>query len=277
MRLQIEHMTKFEYDMPITEAYTEVRMRPLNDSSQRCQSFELVTAPDLNEFRYTDRFGNDVRFFDLISPHQALILTAISEVYTPASYFLPQPDLSPLDLHDYLMASPLVPLGPALHAFGQSHKIVSARGEIDVRATALALMTATNHVLKYKSGLTDVSTKADQALALGGGVCQDFTHVMLAACRSVGISSRYVSGYLYVELNNRQPNDPDPDLATHAWVDVYLPNAGWISLDPTHNCEQSERHIRLAVGRDYTDVPPTRGVYKGNAKEQMKVRVRVFK
>lgn len=277
MRLQIEHTTQFEYDTPITEAYTEVRMRPLNDDTQRCQVFEMVTDPDLNESRYTDRFGNDVRFFDLISPHQSLILTSISEVHTSSPYFLPQAELSPLDLHDYLVPSPYVPLGPALQAFGQAHTVMTADGALDVRATALALMTATYRALKYQSGVTDVSTKADQALALGAGVCQDFAHVMLAACRSVGISARYVSGYLYVEVNNRQPNDPDPDLATHAWIDVYLPGQGWISLDPTHNCEQGERHVRLAIGRDYTDVPPTRGVYKGSAKEKMKVRVRVFK
>jgi len=118
--------------------------------------------------------------------------------------------------------------------------------------------------LKYEKGATDVTTTAEEALMLGRGVCQDFSHLMLAACRTQKIPARYVSGYLY---NNGH------SAASHAWVDVYLLGEGWLSLDPTHNCEQGAEYVRVAVGRDYADVPPTRGIFVGNSKETMDVKV----
>ncbi len=111
-----------------------------------------------------------------------------------------------------------------------------------------------------------MKTTANQALSLGRGVCQDFSHIMLAACRLQGIPARYVSGYLY---NNGHT------AASHSWVDVLLPERGWISLDPTHDREQTGQYVRVAVGRDYADVPPTRGIFKGNAREKMDVEVSV--
>jgi transglutaminase-like putative cysteine protease len=104
-------------------------------------------------------------------------------------------------------------------------------------------------------------------LALGRGVCQDFAHVMLAACRCVGIAARYVSGYLY------DPTLEGDNAASHAWVDIWDEERGWIALDPTHDRDQNESYVRVAVGRDYADVPPTRGVYKGAANETLSVRV----
>ena len=119
----------------------------------------------------------------------------------------------------------------------------------------------------YERGATDVMTRADAALALGRGVCQDFAHVMLAACRRAGIPSRYVSGYLY---------DPqEREAESHAWVDVLDAQRGWVSIDPTHDREQTEAYVRVAVGRDYADVPPTRGVFKGGSAEALDVAVRM--
>jgi transglutaminase-like putative cysteine protease len=112
-----------------------------------------------------------------------------------------------------------------------------------------------------------VQTRADQVLELGRGVCQDFAHVMLGACRSIGIPARYVSGYLY------DPTLEGDNAASHAWVDVWDDESGWLALDPTHDREQTEAYVRVAVGRDYVDVPPTHGVFKGNASETLSVRV----
>ena len=136
----------------------------------------------------------------------------------------------------------------------------------DPLATALALTAAVHGALKYEKGVTDVQTTAEQALALGRGVCQDFTHIMLAACRSLDLPARYVSGYLY---NNGHT------AASHAWVDVFVPGPGWVSFDPTHNRQQTGQYVRVAIGRDYGDVPPTRGIFKGQAKETLEVKVSV--
>ena len=123
---------------------------------------------------------------------------------------------------------------------------------------------AVHAALKYEKGVTDVQTNAEQAL--GRGVCQDFTHVLLAACRSLDLPARYVSGYLY---NNGHT------AASHALVAVHVAGPGWLLLDPTHNRQQTSQYVRVAIGRDYADVPPTRGVFKGQAKETLEVKVSV--
>jgi transglutaminase-like putative cysteine protease len=131
-------------------------------------------------------------------------------------------------------------------------------------------MAAVRSRMTYETGATDVQTLADEALVAGHGVCQDFAHVMIGVCRLKGIPARYVSGYLF---------DPtaggNGDTASHAWVDVFDPERGWVSLDPTHDREQVNRYVRVGVGRDYADVPPTRGVFKGTAQEELEVAVRI--
>lgn len=261
MRLRIEHTTTLTYDQPISEAYTEMRLRPLDADGQRCLNFSLLTEPRDEVQQYVDRYGNDVRHFDVIQPHARLMVAAVSEVITPATFTADSDTLSPLDEFDFLMPTAYAPHTPNLAAFAAAHAVAG-----EARATVLALNQAIFAGLKYEKGVTDVSTPADKALALGRGVCQDFAHVMLAACRGLGIPARYVSGYLY---NNGHT------AASHAWVDAFIPGQGWCSLDPTHNCEQSHLYVRVAVGRDYADVPPTRGIFTGNAKEKMDVAVHV--
>ena len=137
--------------------------------------------------------------------------------------------------------------------------------------TAHRLMEAVFRSMKYERGATDVHTTAIEALSLGRGVCQDFAHLMLAVCRCVKIPARYVSGYIH----DPKFDSTETNAASHAWVDVFTPERGWVSLDPTHVCEQTDRYVRVAVGRDYADVPPTRGIYKGKAKESLSVDVMV--
>jgi transglutaminase-like putative cysteine protease len=261
MRIRIEHSTTFTYSQPVIEAYSEMRLKPLDDSGQHCLSFHLTTEPRGETLAYHDRFGNDVRHFDLIQPHQRLMVSAVSEVLTPQDLLQPAAWLSPLDEYDYLAESHYTALTPEIRQFAAAHAIPG-----DAQATAFALMQAVYVAIKYEKGATEVTTTAAQALALRRGVCQDFSHILLAACRSQGLPARYVSGYLY---NNGYST------ATHAWVDVYLPGLGWRSLDSTHNKPQTDQYVRVAIGRDYADVPPTRGIFVGNAKESMAVSVQV--
>jgi transglutaminase-like putative cysteine protease len=264
MWLHVEHTTRFTYEAPIVEAYTELRMRPLDVGGQRCSSFSLATVPAGVRVReYQDHLGNAISHFDVLEPHEQLVVTARSDVFTP-SLLADENEPSPLDLHDYLRPTSYVALDGRVRELA-----TGSSGGGTVEARARALMTAVRTALVYERGATTVQTRVDEVLTLGRGVCQDFAHVLIAACRSDGIPARYVSGYLH---------DPDLDgdnAASHAWVDVYDAGHGWISLDPTHDREQNESYVRVAVGRDYADVPPTRGVFKGATQEALSVQVEV--
>ena len=263
MWLRVQHMTSFAYDAPIVEAYTELRLRPRSDGGQHCSSFRLTTDPPGIRVRdYRDSFANDVSHFDVLESHDRIEITAISEVMTPEVYVDPGRRPTPLERYDYLTETGYAPFSDAVGEFSAEHAADGSAAD-----QARKLMSAVRSALVYEPGATDVQTRADEVLALGRGVCQDFSHVMLAVCRCAGIPARYVSGYLY---DSALAGD---NAASHAWVDVYDEELGWVSLDPTHDREQSEAYVRVAVGRDYADVPPTRGVYKGVAHETLGVRV----
>lgn len=263
MILRVEHTTEFAYDGPIAEAYTELRLRPLEGGGQHCSSFRLVTdPPGLRVRDYRDTFGNDVHHFDVLESHDRLIVTAVSEVMTPKAFVSGRHVPTPLERHDYLGPTDYTPFAAGVREFVAEH---AAGGSGTARAREF--MHAIHAELVYDPSATDVQTRADEVLSLGRGVCQDFTHVLLAACRCVGIPARYVSGYLY------DPKLVGDNAASHAWVDVWDEERGWLALDPTHDREQTASYVRVAVGRDYADVPPTRGVFKGKANETLAVRV----
>ena len=193
MFLRVEHTTEFTYDGPIAEAYTELRLRPLEGGGQHCSSFRLATEPPgLRVREYRDHFGNDVHHFDVLEPHERLSVTAVSTVMTPATFMSGRDVPTPLELHDYLGPTSYVPFSASVGEFAASHAASTS-----APARARELMDAVRDELIYEPGATDVQTRADEVLALGRGVCQDFAHVLLGACRSVGIPARYVSGYLY--------------------------------------------------------------------------------
>ena len=266
MWLSVEHVTRFSYDDSINEAYTEIRLKPAHRDGQRCSSFVLVTEPrGVSVAEYRDRFGNAVHHFDILEPHDALSVTARSEVWTPERFVDDEDAPSLLDRWDLLRPSRYVPLEGAIAEFAAT--VAAVGPTLD---TAQAAMAAVRDRMVYETGSTHVGTLADEALTAGHGVCQDFAHVMIGVCRLHAIPTRYVSGYL---------SDPDATAngssASHAWVDIWDPERGWVSLDPTHDREQSSRYVRVGVGRDYADVPPTRGVYKGTANEDLDVDVRI--
>ena len=264
MWLTVEHVTRFAYDASINEAYSEIRLKPAHRDGQRCSSFALATEPrGVSIAEYRDRFGNVVHHFDVLESHQNLVVTARSEVWTPEVFVDDEAAPSLLDRWDLLRESRYVPLEGSVAELAAT--IDSAEPSLE---TAHTLMTAVRGRMKYETGSTHVRTLADEALSAGHGVCQDFAHVLIGVCRLHGIPARYVSGYLYDPRASGNGNS-----ASHAWVDVWEPGRGWVSLDPTHDREQTDRYVRVGVGRDYADVPPTRGVYKGKAKEELEVAV----
>jgi transglutaminase-like putative cysteine protease len=261
MRLRVRHVTTFTYDAPIVEASTELRLRPLDVDGQRCVSFRLDTEPrGVRVHQFDDHLGNAVGHLDVLEPHDRLTVVATSEVLT--SPFEDRTALSPLELHDYLH-----PTGHA--ALDAPVPGTPPRGSAAAAERATELMHTVADALVYEQGATSVQTSAPEVIALGRGVCQDFAHVLIAACRADGIPARYVSGYLYDDALAGEHG------ASHAWVDAHDSERGWVSLDPTHRREQDGSYVRVAVGRDYADVPPTRGVFKGNAEETLSVKVHV--
>jgi transglutaminase-like putative cysteine protease len=265
MWLNVEHVTRFAYDAPINEAYTEIRLKPSHRDGQRCSSFTLRTEPrGVVVHEYRDRFGNSVHHFDVLEPHPELVVTVRSEVWTPENFESSEAEPGPLDRYDLLAPSRYIGLDGSISELAAEVEATGTPLE-----TAWLLMNVVHGRLVYERGSTHVHTLAHEALAEGRGVCQDFAHVFIGACRVHGLPARYVSGYLYDAGANGD------HAASHAWVDVYTDEAGWISLDPTHQRAQTERYIRVGAGRDYADVPPTRGVYKGKAEEELEVTVRI--
>jgi transglutaminase-like putative cysteine protease len=280
MHLSINHVTKFRYSAPITESIMELRMEPLSEGPQRCLKFDLGLKPPARATSYRDHFGNAVHHFDIPGRHTQLVINARSLVET-----LPRPEppaaLGPEawgeldalvdggDYWDVLMPSHFAQPTDALLDFARE---LDLRRRDDPLTVLRDLNSAIYNAFDYVPQSTTVDSPIDEALGARKGVCQDYSNIMIALARSLRVPCRYVSGYLFhrVEYNDRSAQD-----ATHAWVEALLPRLGWVGFDPTNNLLAGQRHIRVAVGRDYFDVPPTRGVFKGAAESELSVAVQV--
>lgn len=276
----IRHLTRFRYSHPVSESIMETRMHPRSDALQHCLSFTLSVSPRCRVFTYRDHLGNSVQHFDIPGDHSQLVIIAESvveqQMVPPAPAFLSPDAWGALDelVHagDYwemLLPSRFTAETPALLE-------LAAKLEVRRRDDPLMLVHELNQRLfdyfDYVPRHTRVDSPIDEAILSGKGVCQDFAHTMIALLRHVGIPARYVSGYLYRSREDHDRSTPD---ATHAWVDVLLPQLGWVGFDPTNNLVTHQRHIRTAVGRDYSDVPPTHGVYRGKTESELYVAVHV--
>lgn len=266
MKLQIEHETIFTYDDSVREAVGEARLQPRDEAGQRVLSFRLTLDPHTPFGMVADRFGNAVHCYSVLPPHRRQIITAHSLVDTGASALLPEPALGLLQEYEFRAPSTYANQSDELAAFARAHLPEGG----DDEATAYALMRAIGANCSYEPGSTDINTTADAVLAGRRGVCQDFAHLMIALCRSQGLPARYVSGYFH---DPAQPEDAI--LASHAWAEVHLAGRGWLGLDPTHTCATGPQYVRVALGRDYADAAPMRGIYQGGAREQLTVRVRM--
>lgn len=282
MLLEIRHVTQYHYERSVRESLMELWMQPQKGARQRLVSFELDVEPAAQLFSYADSFGNAVYHFDVPQPHDALTIIARSAVETEAAKELPERlDLGEWDRlrsefvrgesFDFLRPHGFAQPTPALLDFIERHDLEALRRHDPL--TALRRLNETLYQsFGYQPGVTDADSPIDLALEAGSGVCQDFAHIMLAICRGWNLPARYVSGYLFTDRDAGDRSDPD---ATHAWIEVFLPSLRWVGFDPTNNCLAGERHVAVAVGRDYADVTPSRGVYKGDAESQLAVGVTV--
>ncbi len=280
MFYSIRHVTRFVYTPPVTESMTEVRMQPRAEGGQRCLKFELHTQPRARILGYRDHLGNIVHHFDIPGKHSQLKITAESTVEIAAAPPLPESlDAGAWEAMDEINQSGAYwdYLAPSQYAF-KTELLAELARELRVkrRGDPLSLLREINAAIyesfDYKPQSTSVDSPIDDALGMRVGVCQDYAHIMIALARELRIPCRYVSGYLFHEGDG---NDRSAAGASHAWVEAYLPELGWVGFDPTNNLIAGERHIRTAIGRDYADVPPTRGVFKGLAQSELSVGVQI--
>ena len=248
---------------------------------QRCLDFRLHTSPRARIIDYRGEYGNRVHHFDVPNRHNQLTITAqaLVELATPPP--VPQA-LEPEAWHeldtltatdeywDMLMPSHFARPSDLLHDFARE---LDLRRRDDPLTVLRDLNAAIHKHLQYATKNTRVDSPIEDALSARRGVCQDFAHIMITLVRELQIPCRYVSGYLFQPSRAR---DRSADDATHAWVEALLPGLGWVGFDPTNNIIAAERHIRVAIGCDYADVPPTRGVFRGSAESELAVAVKVL-
>ena len=284
-RYHLFHVTEFVYDGPVSESYNEVRLRPMHDETQSCLSFRLSTHPTSPAFSYRDALGNWVHQVNVLPEHTRLRVQAESVVLThevsTITSWMPLNDLEQRreelleDFYDMLAPSKYV---PHLEELGPLITVAEARCDGTVAGFVQSASDLIHERFQYVKGATHVNSSIADSLRIGAGVCQDFAHLLLGVLRKRGIPARYVSGYL-VPHNKENPAAKLEEViggqASHAWAEAYIPDSDWMPLDPTLGKPVGMRHVRIAYGRDYSDVAPVRGVYKGHAGQRLSVDVSV--
>lgn len=281
----IRHHTRFRYSAPITESVMEVRMQPRTEGPQRIAAFSVDVWPQASVWEYKDYLGNTIHHFDIPRRHNSLTIKmeatvgvdpipdppeSLADIVEGDPWTRMEEEIKQGDFWDMLNPSRFARPTRKLQQFAE--EIGWGRGE-DPLQQLFFLNNAISQNFRYLPQSTDADSPIDEALQIRAGVCQDFSHIMIALVREIGIPCRYVSGYLF---HRTDASDRSAEDATHAWVEAYLPELGWIGFDPTNNLVAGERHIRVALGRDYADVPPTHGFFKGEVHSELDVGVQVM-
>lgn len=270
MLVEITHTTTFTYDSPVSELYVELRLTPVTDGAQHLLQHRYRSSPARPIRQYVDSFGTTVSYLNLLGPAERLEVSfeSIAATLPTAHRGTALEDthqhqtLLRAAAYDYLRPTPLTARVPALEPLLRELRGLRGAPTAELGLAASDLLFRT---FRYDPRTTSASSPIDDILAHGGGVCQDFAHLMLALCRALGCPARYASGYVAAE--------GESPAATHAWVELLDPGVGWAGFDPTHNRRVEEGYVLLGVGRDFRDVAPNRGVYRGAVQEQLDVRV----
>ena len=279
-RYEIEHISRYAYTAPARYCVMRLCLKPRGDGGQRLLSFGIATDPSANLNAETDVFDNARHVLNLHREHASLAISASCSIEIQLKAPLPEAlgveawaairaERDAFADWDVTRPSVLTTPSPVLSAF---------MSRLDLRpgsdpAESLRRLSDTLHcAFAYSPGSTSVISTIDHVLETGQGVCQDYAHVMIAIARCWGIPSRYVSGYLHVTGNGGQQV---PTTLSHAWVECRLAGLGWIGFDPTNQSLADQRYVRVALGRDYQDVSPTRGVFRGGGESRLEVNVRM--
>jgi transglutaminase-like putative cysteine protease len=264
MKLEIVHSTRYRYSGPIAETVMEVRLRPMDGNGQRCLDFNLELSHGVKPRSYVDGFGNHVHYFNLVRPHAGMSVVSRSTVETGLSR---EEDPGEELVQDFLRFRSPVKDVAGVREMALRHAIQDPTSPASVEQALDELTIAISRDFTYDRTATNVYSAVDDVLTLRAGVCQDFAHLFIAVARDMGVPARYVSGYIH------SPGERTA-AASHAWAEAWVPGRGWIGFDATHPIRTTPHHVRLAVGRDYTDAAPTRGVYVGSATGAMAISVK---
>lgn len=272
--MRVVHTTGYDYATPVTSSYNEARLTPRNDNRQNVILSRVETTPSTRAYRYTDYWGTTVTAFDLHAPHTGLEVVGSSVVETDPTTVTEAPvswdELGTERVFDryteVLGYSDYVPENTKLLRTAQE-----IRGGHDPVAAVRAAAGFVNAELAYVPGTTGVHSSAVDAWKERSGVCQDYAHLTLLLLRGMGIPSRYVSGYLHPRRSAGLGETVQGD--SHAWVEVWT--GSWWGFDPTNNVEVNEQHVTVGMGRDYSDVPPLKGIYSGGGSTALDVVVEI--
>ncbi len=262
MQVHIRHETRYVYEEPVSYSIQALKLTPRIDPGQRVVSWR-VTSPG-ERLEQLDAYGNLTHIVTVETPHRQMCIVVDGIADVGEGIASDAPDACVLSPLAFLAPTALTCPDVGLRRLAERHlgRHPASQGSL------LELVEGIRRAVTYEPGITDVTHTAAEALDLGVGVCQDQAQVMVACCRAAGVPARYVSGYFY--------GGDHGEVASHAWVDVWLgPEQGWVSLDVTHGEVAGERHCRLAVGRDYLDAAPVRGMRRGGGQESMSVSVQV--
>ncbi|HEY3086065.1 MAG TPA: transglutaminase family protein [Candidatus Dormibacteraeota bacterium] len=265
MKLEIVHSTRYRYTGPIAETSMEVRLKPMDGNGQRCLDFRLELSHGIRPREYRDGYGNNVHYFNLVRPHSGLSVIGRSTVETGLP---PDPDSGEELVQDFLRFRPPVRDVEGVLELARRHAVPDPSSADSVETALDELTMSISREFAYDQTVTNVYSAVDDVLALRAGVCQDFAHLFIAVARAMGVPARYVSGYIHLR------GDKSSFTASHAWAEAWVAGRGWIGYDATHPVRTTPHHVRLAVGRDYTDAAPTRGVYVGSAGSTMTISVK---
>lgn len=274
-RLHAKHRTEIHYAGSVGESVNEIRLVPSGNGRQEVEWSHVRTEPAAELMSHHDAYGNEVRWFQLTEPHAVLVVESEAVVTTrPGTWRQEYADdgigatANPAyvdDFAEFLAGSSRIRWVEPVKSFAmdldldESGSLVQWGGRLEAEI---------NKAIVYTTGVTEVDTPIEEVVRVGRGVCQDMAHLMIAVARRRGVAARYVSGWLHL------PGLEGPG-ESHAWVELAVPGMGWVEFDPTHPAPSTEHYVRLAVGRDYDDVPPLRGSYLGPPTEKMDVVVEV--
>ncbi len=262
MRLKITHRTEYNYDAPVPYALQRLRLMPASGPTQKVHAWTLTVEGAREEVRFKDHFDNDTRLVSVEGEPHRIVVEVAGEVETrdTAGVYGMHYGFAPLWL--FCRETRLTGAGEGIG------RLVASIGEGADVERLHRLMALIGERVRYEIGATTTETTAEDALALGAGVCQDHSQIFIAAARAMGFPARYVSGYLMMDAAVEQT-------ASHAWAEAHVPTLGWVGFDVSNGISPDARYVRIAIGRDYQDAMPISGIRLGQAEERLAVQITV--